>query len=258
MARVVLKDTGQVVLLASTPEYQAEIAAWRAAECTEHKPIVCRVPIANGGKQVRPQCQVCGKLVGNSQKHSSDDDKYPMYQDHLAADYERRRENEYNQILQKHARLQVDKESSFFHEYNDYLKSDVWRAKRERVLKRAQGICEGCGIQPASQVHHLTYEHKMEEFLFELVAVCDTCHDRLHAPKTAGPEVPEPINTLMGPKLEYGDYGQIYLEKPCDGCRYGGDDKGMSYCGVVGEPSAFALSQDGACGPDHRLFEPLK
>ena len=32
----------------------------------------------------------------------------------------------------------------------------------------------------ATQVHHLTYQHVFAEFAFELVAVCDECHARLH------------------------------------------------------------------------------
>jgi 5-methylcytosine-specific restriction endonuclease McrA len=48
------------------------------------------------------------------------------------------------------------------------------------VLERAGNICEGCGEKKASQVHHLTYKHLRLEFLFELVAVCEKCHDTLH------------------------------------------------------------------------------
>jgi 5-methylcytosine-specific restriction endonuclease McrA len=48
------------------------------------------------------------------------------------------------------------------------------------VLQRANGHCEGCGQRKAVQVHHLTYEHVGQEFLWELRAVCSECHDRLH------------------------------------------------------------------------------
>ena len=33
---------------------------------------------------------------------------------------------------------------------------------------------------PATQAHHLTYEHMGDEFLWELKAVCRPCHERWH------------------------------------------------------------------------------
>jgi hypothetical protein len=64
--------------------------------------------------------------------------------------------------------------------YNTYLLSPEWQRLREQILHRANGRCEGCGQRKAVQVHHLTYEHVGQEFLWELRAVCNECHDRLH------------------------------------------------------------------------------
>jgi hypothetical protein len=36
-------------------------------------------------------------------------------------------------------------------------------------------------VQPAREVHHRTYQHVGEEFLYELLALCHGCHDRGHA-----------------------------------------------------------------------------
>jgi 5-methylcytosine-specific restriction endonuclease McrA len=55
-----------------------------------------------------------------------------------------------------------------------------WRAKSQAVLRRENYVCQGCGGR-ATQAHHLTYEHAFNEFLFELVAVCEECHAQLHA-----------------------------------------------------------------------------
>jgi 5-methylcytosine-specific restriction endonuclease McrA len=62
-----------------------------------------------------------------------------------------------------------------------------YRRKYRRKIRRSKvgsrdsrGVCEGCREQPASEVHHLTYEHVGEEFLWELEAVCDDCHSRVH------------------------------------------------------------------------------
>lgn len=68
--------------------------------------------------------------------------------------------------------------------YEAYLQTSEWRAKRDIVLKRAQFTCEGCGISPATQVHHLTYDRVGHEMLFDLVAICADCHRQLHANKT--------------------------------------------------------------------------
>lgn len=64
--------------------------------------------------------------------------------------------------------------------YTDYLNSAEWTARREKVMQRAGGICEGCRQRPATEVHHLSYEHVTQEFLFELVAICGDCHARWH------------------------------------------------------------------------------
>lgn len=67
--------------------------------------------------------------------------------------------------------------------YEAHLNSDKWRDIRGRVMERAQGICEGCRRGRAAQVHHLTYLHLGDEFLWELVAVCLDCHKRAHPDK---------------------------------------------------------------------------
>ena len=64
--------------------------------------------------------------------------------------------------------------------YADYLKSEEWAARRAKVMQRAGHCCEGCREQPAIDVHHLSYEHVTQEFLFELVALCRDCHGRIH------------------------------------------------------------------------------
>lgn len=50
-----------------------------------------------------------------------------------------------------------------------------------RVLERANHVCEGCGVNAATEVHHKTYKNVGNEFLFELVAICRPCHQRYHA-----------------------------------------------------------------------------
>ena len=64
--------------------------------------------------------------------------------------------------------------------YDAYLASEAWRAKRAEALRRDKGVCQGCRARQATQVHHLTYAHLGDELLFELISVCDDCHERIH------------------------------------------------------------------------------
>ena len=64
--------------------------------------------------------------------------------------------------------------------YLAYLESAGWKDRRSLVLLRSGWMCEGCGVRRARDVHHLSYAHLYDEFLFELVAVCRQCHERWH------------------------------------------------------------------------------
>lgn len=64
--------------------------------------------------------------------------------------------------------------------YVAYLQTPEWRARRELVMQRAGRLCEGCRLEVATEVHHVTYEHLGNELLWELRAVCRGCHERIH------------------------------------------------------------------------------
>ena len=53
----------------------------------------------------------------------------------------------------------------------------AFRGRRQRMV--VLGDQAGQLIEQ-TQCHHLTYENVGEEFLFELVALCSDCHERLH------------------------------------------------------------------------------
>lgn len=82
--------------------------------------------------------------------------------------------------FEAHQQQKQQDRAGWFKQYDKYLESPAWKAKRQKVLQRAKGVCEGCGDRPPAQVHHLTYKHVGNEFLWELVAVCNQCHDRAH------------------------------------------------------------------------------
>lgn len=73
-------------------------------------------------------------------------------------------------------------------EYAEYLQSEDWWERRTLVVERANGRCEGCRKAEAVDVHHLSYEHVTAEFLFELVALCAACHERIHGGPGTSPK----------------------------------------------------------------------
>ncbi len=64
-------------------------------------------------------------------------------------------------------------------EYRAYLQTPAWMNRRNAVMQRANGRCESCGIATATEVHHKTYEHIFNEPLFDLVAICRSCHEKI-------------------------------------------------------------------------------
>lgn len=69
-----------------------------------------------------------------------------------------------------------------FSTYRAYLKSDLWRSIRERVLIRDGRKCRACCSKKpkrtATQVHHQSYDHAAMrgENLEAMIAVCGYCH----------------------------------------------------------------------------------
>jgi 5-methylcytosine-specific restriction endonuclease McrA len=67
--------------------------------------------------------------------------------------------------------------------YNEYLLSTSWAAMRQRVLERDGGLCQSCLTRSATQVHHTSYDlynQLGKSAAFELVAICHTCHAKIH------------------------------------------------------------------------------
>lgn len=124
---------------------------------------------ANGAKQYAPQCLTCGRSMGNPLKQSEYIGCPPEWDYDLQEQWDSQRRIEHE-----------EKANEWWDRYKAYLKTSEWKHRRRLVMLRSQGICEGCRERPAKEVHHLTYAHVCEEFLFELVALCEECHDRIH------------------------------------------------------------------------------
>lgn len=65
-------------------------------------------------------------------------------------------------------------------DYQAYLMSPEWRVNRQPALDRAKGICERCHKAAVRNVHHLTYERVGHELPEDLIALCRSCHKRMH------------------------------------------------------------------------------
>lgn len=142
------------------------------------KPIRYRLA-SNSTKMYKFQCIRCGELFGKWIPHADieNPDDITIIDDGLKERYaETIRELE---IALKEVQREVEKED-FDNTYEEYLKSPEWLKKRDLVLERCDHRCEGCGINIAFLVHHLTYNNVYKEFLFELVGLCGYCHEEIH------------------------------------------------------------------------------
>lgn len=66
-------------------------------------------------------------------------------------------------------------------EYDAYLLTDMWRAKRLRRLTTDGKRCQGCGSTAKLHVHHRTYDRfGGRERMSDLITVCEICHTLIH------------------------------------------------------------------------------
>jgi len=148
--------------------------------------------------QLFNQCTSCGKRAdkGGSLKHSTIDNfkekvirgEINKFDDDLYKNKSSVYEN-YNKYLGlKYYKKQQEREeerehdkTEWFKKHNEYLLTDQWKAIRLKVLKRDNFLCQGCLEAPATEVHHLSYNHWRFELMFELLSVCSNCHhNRIH------------------------------------------------------------------------------
>ncbi len=65
-------------------------------------------------------------------------------------------------------------------DYQAYLHSTEWQAKREQRLQQDGHKCTHCFTTECLEVHHLTYVRLGNELLDDLLTLCDYCHQDLH------------------------------------------------------------------------------
>jgi hypothetical protein len=122
------------------------------------------------------QCLSCGKSMGNAKTPPV---CIPWFDEQLKASGDAARESYYARRSSEFRSAAIERDAKWWTKYNTYLASPEWRRKRDAVLKRDDGVCQACTVRQAGQVHHLTYKHVFDEPLFDLVAVCYQCHEKI-------------------------------------------------------------------------------
>jgi len=145
---------------------------------------------ANGARQYREQCLACGELsqflkyshprvMALVEPNPVDEALREAYQQAIRLEAQRRITEQHDLDTMARLRERDEQETEFWVKYNAYLKSGEWRERRRLVLQRDGYLCQACLQAEASQVHHLTYDHVFAEPLFDLRAVCQSCHERI-------------------------------------------------------------------------------
>jgi transcription elongation factor Elf1 len=143
--------------------------------CGETESVVAVVTHSNDTKHYCLECQTCGKrnAVKRVVLTPTQIVNAKPASDTLSQEYWKQRQGEWQ-------RERDEKNTEWWRRYNGYLQTPKWRDKRDRVLRRDNYVCKACEHRRATQAHHLTYKHAFDEPLFDLIAICDLCHESLH------------------------------------------------------------------------------
>lgn len=65
-------------------------------------------------------------------------------------------------------------------DYEAYLRTPAWKAKRAQALDRALNACQLCESRHGLEVHHRTYANLGNERPADLTVLCSRCHQWHH------------------------------------------------------------------------------
>ena len=164
-----------VTLLAAAPyEIRGAIRPGKIHCINEEERTWCGQQLRYTGGSIRPgsgeeiTCKGCLRSLESAEQRQRETEKW-----------EQRR----TELLEQ----RLERTREWWDRYRAHLASPAWQSKRQKVLERAAGFCEGCRSPFFSRsvihVHHLTYEHMGDELLYELVALCVPCHQKAHPHK---------------------------------------------------------------------------
>jgi 5-methylcytosine-specific restriction endonuclease McrA len=158
----------------------SELSEFWERRCAHPEFHIVRTRIANGTLQYRRECAVCWHLFGSAVSRHEAGGTFREPDVARRRAYEVARKAEEEALRLRCAGVRASRDAAWREQYDEYLQSDSWYERRRLVMRRAGGMCEACGSARATQVHHRTYKHVFDELLWELAAVCDACHDRVH------------------------------------------------------------------------------
>lgn len=147
--------------------------------CSHEQREVRYLITSDGRRQYRLQCTSCGEMSGNIKQtdprvmaavNPGEVDRLLQegFWTKVRAEVTRRQQLERDQ-----------EQTAWWSEYSAYLESGDWQERRRMVLERDNYVCQACRKARATHAHHLSYDHIGAEPLFELVAICRDCHERL-------------------------------------------------------------------------------
>jgi hypothetical protein len=134
------------------------------------------------------QCLRCGACVEKVAAAKVGAAPTPPWDQDLAPSWQERCQDYWRRRTEWFDREREAEKEEFWRRYHEHLNSPAWAAIRRKVLRRANRVCEGCREAPPSHVHHLTYVRLGDEMLFDLVAVCEECHEKIHGRPIGGGE----------------------------------------------------------------------
>ena len=94
-------------------------------------------------------------------------------------------------LLKKFKQSSSQTQSSKYLTYEDLLKTEEWKDKRDTILKRDDYKCRFCGKACNLQVHHKYYSRYPNGQLAypwnypdeALITLCNVCHKKVHKSK---------------------------------------------------------------------------
>lgn len=154
-------------------------------QCCKNPEIIhVNMPRIDGTPLKRWFCKNCGAHKQMKMSDKFEWKRLPIVTKEQAENIEKevfeKRKSFFSYMEKLNKQLLEKRKDEFHKEYSEYLKSPKWRALRDLVLERDKGVCQACLINKATQVHHLTYDNVYNEFAFQLVSVCEDCHNKIH------------------------------------------------------------------------------
>lgn len=144
------------------------------------------------------QCSRCGKNFQTFKRRELSNEQLKSAVPHDERIRSQFWDDKFARFDEVHNNLLEAQRNEFQCRYSQYLDSDDWQSLRTQVFVRDNFTCQACHENPATQVHHLTYERVFQEHLSDLVAVCRPCHKLQHPEHHT---IPQWINDCIA-KLE--------------------------------------------------------